>query len=96
MFVRMASERNIEMPKALLAKTRHVAYDAIYGVGRVNEIAAEWHFLAAFKARLNRRDSEFFFAEDRKKIPSMAFAAAIAMRRLLCFSSYMSGLKIRV
>jgi len=76
MFVRTASERDLETIKALLAETWHATYDAIYGVERVNEITAEWHSLASLKARLKRPNSEFLVADDGKAIAGMAFAAA--------------------
>lgn len=76
MFVRTASERDLEAIKALLAETWHATYDAIYGVERVNEITAEWHSLAALKARLNKPNSEFLVADDGKQIAGMAYAAA--------------------
>lgn len=76
MFVRTASERDLETVKALLAETWHATYDAIYGVGRVGEITSEWHSLAALKARLTRPHSEFLVADDGKMIAGMAYAAA--------------------
>ena len=51
MFVRTASERDLETIKALLVETWHATYDAIYGVERVNEITTEWHSVAALKAK---------------------------------------------
>ncbi|MEJ6783116.1 GNAT family N-acetyltransferase [Aminobacter sp. Piv2-1] len=76
MFVRTASERDLEVIKALLADTWHATYDAIYGAERVDEITAEWHSLAALKARLTRPNSEFLVADDGKRIAGTAFAAA--------------------
>lgn len=76
MFVRTASERDLETIKVLLADTWHAAYDAIYGAERVNEITAEWHSLAALKARLTRPNSEFLVADDGTRIAGTAFAAA--------------------
>lgn len=76
MFVRTASERDLETIKALLAETWHATYDAIYGVERVNQITAEWHSLASLKARLVRPNSEFLVADDGKQIGGMAYAAA--------------------
>lgn len=76
MFVRTASERDLEAIKALLAETWHATYDAIYGVERVDEITAEWHSVASLKARLTRPSSEFLVADDGKTIAGMAFAAA--------------------
>ncbi|WP_378952409.1 GNAT family N-acetyltransferase [Mesorhizobium sp. ANAO-SY3R2] len=76
MFVRTASERDLEVIKALLAETWHATYDSIYGVERVGEITAEWHSLAALKARLSKPNSEFLVADDGKQIAGMAFAAA--------------------
>ncbi|AWC24308.1 putative acetyltransferase [Aminobacter sp. MSH1] len=76
MFVRTASERDLDTVKALLAETWHATYDAIYGVDRVNEITGEWHSLASLKARLTRPHSEFLVADDGKQIGGMAYAAA--------------------
>ncbi|WP_269930058.1 GNAT family N-acetyltransferase [Aminobacter sp. HY435] len=76
MFVRTASERDLETIKALLAETWHATYDTIYGVERVNETTAEWHSVASLKARLTRPNSEFLVADDGKLIAGMAFAAA--------------------
>jgi len=83
MFVRTASERDLETIKTLLAETWHATYDAIYGVERVNEITAEWHSLASLKARLTRPNSEFLVADDGKKIAGMAFAAATSNGKVL-------------
>ncbi len=76
MFVRTASERDLEAIKVLLAETWHATYDAIYGVERVKEITAEWHSVASLKARLTLPNSEFLVADDGKAIAGMAFAAA--------------------
>ncbi|GAA4112348.1 GNAT family N-acetyltransferase [Aminobacter aganoensis] len=76
MFVRTASERDLETIKALLAETWHATYDAIYGAQRVDEITTEWHSLASLKARLTKPNSEFLVADDGKKIAGMAYAAA--------------------
>lgn len=76
MFVRTASERDLEAVKALLAATWHATYDAIYGVERVNEITSQWHSPASLKARLTQPNSEFLVADDGKTIAGVAFAAA--------------------
>lgn len=83
MFVRTASERDLENIKALLAETWHATYDAIYGIERVNQITTEWHSLAALKARLTRPNSEFLVADDGKKIAGMAFAAATSGSKIV-------------
>jgi len=76
MFVRTASERDLEAVKALLAETWHATYDAIYGVERVNEITNQWHTPASLKARLTQPNSEFLVADDGETIAGVAFAAA--------------------
>lgn len=83
MFVRTASERDVEKIKALLTETWHATYDAIYGIERVNEITSEAHSLAALKARLTRPNSEFLLADDGKTIAGMAFAAATSDGKVL-------------
>lgn len=77
MFVRTAGERDLEAIKALLAEAWHVTYDAIYGPQRVNEITAEWHSMAALRARLTHPNSEFLVADDGESIAGVAFAAAV-------------------
>lgn len=76
MFIRTASERDIEAVRALLVETWHATYDAIYGVARVTEITDDWHSLAALKRRLTAPRSEFLVADDGAAIAGMAFAAA--------------------
>ena len=76
MFVRTASERDLDAVRALLVETWHATYDAIYGAERVTEITDDWHSIAALKARLTRPNSEFLVADDGKSIGGMAFAAA--------------------
>lgn len=83
MFIRTAGERDLEAIKALLAETWHATYDAIYGQKRVNEITAEWHSMAALRARLTHPHSEFLVADDGKAIAGMAFAASVDEGRVV-------------
>jgi ribosomal protein S18 acetylase RimI-like enzyme len=76
MFVRTASERDIEAVRALLVETWHATYDAIYGAERVTEITNHWHSLPSLKARLTRPNSEFLVADDGKQIGGMSYAEA--------------------
>ena len=54
MYVRTASERDLEAVRALLVETWHDTYDAIYGAEKVTEITDSWHSIASLKARLAR------------------------------------------
>lgn len=74
-FVRTASEGDLKSVSALLGRSWHATYDALYGADKVNEITAAWHSAAALKARLKRPDSEFVVADDGKAIGGMAYAA---------------------
>lgn len=76
MFVRTASERDLQAVQALLAETWHATYDDIYGVERVNQITAEWHSMPSLRARLTRPNSEFLVADDGRELGGVAFAAA--------------------
>ena len=78
MFVRTASERDLEAVRALLVETWHATYDAIYGVEQVTDITNDWHSLQSLKARLARPNSEFLVADDGKRVGGMAYAAATA------------------
>ena len=74
-FVRTASERDLAKVGALLAETWHATYDALYGIDKVNEIAARWHSVPALKARLERKDSEFVVADNGREFAGMGYAA---------------------
>jgi ribosomal protein S18 acetylase RimI-like enzyme len=75
-FVRTASERDIEAVRNLLVKTWHATYDAIYGAERVTAITDDWHSHAALKRRLAQPGGEFLVADDGNELGGMAFAAA--------------------
>ena len=77
MFVRTASERDLEAVRALLVETWHDTYDAIYGAAKVAEITDEWHSLPALRAQFDRPHSEFLVADDGERIAAMAFASAV-------------------
>ncbi|EBW2381230.1 N-acetyltransferase, partial [Salmonella enterica subsp. enterica serovar Enteritidis] len=76
MFIRTASERDLEAVRTLLVETWHATYDALYGAERVTEITNEWHSVAALKAKLDAPRSEFVVADDGKSLAGMAFALA--------------------
>lgn len=76
MYVRTASERDLDAVRALLVETWHDTYDAIYGVEKVTDITDSWHSIASLKARLDRPQSEFLVADDGRQIAGMAFAVA--------------------
>ena len=77
MFLRTASERDLEAVRDLLVETWHDTYDSIYGAERVKQITDEWHSIPALKTRLERIDSEFLLADNGEEIAGMAFASAI-------------------
>lgn len=74
MFVRTASERDLEAIRALLVETWHATYDCIYGVERVNAITDDWHSVPALKEQMARPNSEFIVADDGSRLGGMAFA----------------------
>ncbi len=74
-FIRTASERDIEPVRALLARTWHATYDAIYGADRVAQLISDWHSLKAMKERVEKKGGEFLVADDGRRIAGMGFAA---------------------
>ncbi len=78
MWVRTATKRDLPAIKDLLVATWHATYDAIYGVGRVSEITADWHSLQALEKQLAAPRSEFLVADDGKHIAGMAYARQIS------------------
>ena len=78
MFVRTASERDLQAVRDLLVETWHATYDHIYGVERVTAITDDWHSIASLKRRLDQPNAEFLVADDGKQLGGMAYAAADA------------------
>ncbi|KQZ78225.1 GCN5 family acetyltransferase [Mesorhizobium sp. Root157] len=75
MFVRTASDRDLEAVKALLVETWHATYDAIYGAEGVREISGRWHSVVWLKQLLRRPRSEFIVADTGTELAGMAYAA---------------------
>lgn len=74
-FVRSASAADLPKVQALLGRSWHATYDAIYGADKVAEITASWHSLDSLKRLMARPDSEFVVADDGRMIGGMAYAA---------------------
>lgn len=74
-FVRTATERDLPAVSALLGETAHSTYDGAYGVDAVAKMTDKWHSVAALKANLQRKNSEFVVADDGKRIAGMAYAS---------------------
>jgi ribosomal protein S18 acetylase RimI-like enzyme len=74
-FVRSASQADLAKVSALLGRSWHATYDALYGAEKVAEITGAWHSLESLKRRLTRPDSEFVVADDGRRIGGMAYAA---------------------
>jgi ribosomal protein S18 acetylase RimI-like enzyme len=74
-FIRSAGDADLLQVSALLGRSWHATYDAIYGAEKVAALTASWHSVEALKARLTRPDSEFVVADDGTRIAGMAYAA---------------------
>lgn len=74
-FVRSAGGADLPRVAALLGRSWHATYDAIYGAEKVDEITASWHSLESLEQRLARPHSEFVLADDGSRIGGMAYAA---------------------
>jgi ribosomal protein S18 acetylase RimI-like enzyme len=79
MFVRTASERDLQAVRDLLIETWHATYDEIYGRDRVAAITDEWHSLPSLRRRLDQPNGEFLVADDGKQLGGVAYASADAM-----------------
>ena len=73
MWIRTASERDLQEIRALLVNAWHDTYDSIYGADKVSEINEDWHSLNALKPKLTQPDSEFILADAGEGISGMAF-----------------------
>lgn len=74
-FVRTATRADLPKVSALLGRSWHATYDALYGVDKVTQLTANWHSVPALETRLARPDSEFVVADDGSRIGGMAYAA---------------------
>ena len=86
MWVRTASERDLDEIRALLVATWHDTYDSIYGADRVTEITDDWHAVDVLRQRLTQQHSEFIVADNGEKICAVAFAST-EDGKLLCYSA---------
>lgn len=73
-FIRSATPADLSKVSALLGRSWHATYDAIYGTEKVAEITTEWHSLESLKRRMARPDSEFVVADDGRRLGGMAYA----------------------
>jgi ribosomal protein S18 acetylase RimI-like enzyme len=74
-FIRSASQADLAKVSALLGRSWHATYDALYGAEKVSEITASWHSVESLKRRLAQPNAEFVVADDGKVIGGMAYAA---------------------
>ena len=66
MWIRTASQRDLEAVHRLLVETWHDTYDQIYGIEKVKAITTDWHSIAALRKRLTLPQSEFVVADSGK------------------------------
>ncbi|WP_421859112.1 GNAT family N-acetyltransferase [Oricola sp.] len=77
MWVRTASQDDLETISAMLSETWHDTYDAIYGKDKVAELTAAWHSVQALKQRLTKPRSEFIVCDDGAEISGMAYVSQV-------------------
>jgi ribosomal protein S18 acetylase RimI-like enzyme len=75
-FVRTASQRDLQAVRDLLVETWHATYDAIYGPERVTAITDDWHSLPSLRRLLDQPGSEFLVADDGRQLGGTAYALA--------------------
>ena len=75
MWVRSASQEDLETISKMLTETWHDTYDKIYGREKVTELTSKWHSVPALKQRLNKPLSEFIICDDGAEIGGMAYAS---------------------
>ncbi len=76
MFVRTASERDLQVVSRLISETAHATFDALWGAETVENINTVYYSVVELKKKLDRPRSEFLVADDGKVIAGVAFAAA--------------------
>jgi ribosomal protein S18 acetylase RimI-like enzyme len=76
-FVRTASQRDLQVVSKLISDTAHATFDALWGTEAVDRMIAVYYSVAALKKKLNRPRSEFLVADDGKVVGGVAFGAAV-------------------
>lgn len=75
MWVRSASESDLQAVHELLLESWHATYDDILGREMVTEVTSQWHSVAVLQKNLRKPYSEFVVADDGEgRIVGMAFA----------------------
>lgn len=73
--IRPARDTDLAAVSALLARTWHATYDAIYGAARVADITARWHAPENLARGLAANDGVFLVATDGERMLGTACAA---------------------
>jgi ribosomal protein S18 acetylase RimI-like enzyme len=76
-FVRTASERDLQVVSRLISEAAHATFDPLYGAEIVEGMNTLYFSPLALKKQLERRRSEFLVADDGKVVAGVAFAAAV-------------------
>lgn len=75
MWIRTASEKDLDAIRALLMATWDDTYGANYGHEEVREVANRWHSFDRLRQNLKAPQSEFLVADDGTKLGAVAYAA---------------------
>lgn len=89
MWVRSASESDLQAVHELLVETWHASYDDILGLEIVTDVTSQWHSLEVLQKNLRKPYSEFVVADDGKgRIVGMAFASQSEKSKALLHQLY--------
>lgn len=93
-FIRSATERDLAVVQALLARAWHSAYDPIYGALKVEEITRDWHSISNLNSNLQKPWSEFLLADTGKEILGVAYARQSSEEFVMLHQLYVEPLNI--
>ncbi len=74
--IRDAVLADVDGVRAVLVRTWHATYDAIYGAERVRQITDNWHSRANLQSQVGKANCQFLVAELQTKIIGTAFASS--------------------
>lgn len=90
MWIRTASEKDLEAIRALLVATWHDTYDGDYGHDAVHEVSDKWHSLDRLRQNLKTPQSEFLVADDGSTLGGVAYAAMSSDDNLMFHQLYVA------
>jgi len=90
MWIRTASEKDLEAIRDLLVTTWHDTYEADYGYDAVRKVSDQWHSIDRLQEKLKAPQSEFLVMDDGSQLGAVAYAAMSSETNLQLHQLYVA------